>query len=962
MSLVMGFACWIAALLMRVGRKNEEVAESELRYRNLISNNNAVILQIQPDSGKILDANQSACDFYGWTHEELCAKSIDEINQLAPEFVAAEREAAFSENRNYFIFPHRLANGESRMVEVHSTPVNDGVRSVLVSIIHDVTQRVRNDEKIENLIKEQDAILDSHLVGIAKTKDRKFVWANTAFSEMLGYSNEEMIDRSTIFIYPNDEAFLNFAKSAYPVIHTGEIYRTELQYKHKNGSLGWYDLSGSQLNPGSDASIWVLVNITERKNAEFALAESERRWKFALEGSAEGVWERDLQTNEVKVTRRFEEILGFAEGEFGNDGSTWRSSIHTDDASRAIDTLQAYLENRTPAYFNEYRLLCKDGKYKWVLSRGMIVNRDADGKPLKLIGTLSDISVRKQDEAELRIAATAFESQEGLNVTDANGIILRVNRAFTKITGYSAEEAVGQSTRILNSGRHDKNFYIAMWKSINDTGMWEGEIWNRRKNGDVFPEHLTITAVIGSDGKVSNYVATLNDITVAKEAEDRIKNLAFYDPLTSLPNRRLLLDRLRQELASTARSGRSDALLFIDLDNFKTLNDTLGHAIGDILLQQVGERLGSCVREADTVARLGGDEFVVMLVELSKNSIEAAEHAEIVGKKILAALNHTYQLAGHEYHNTPSIGITLFSGNSVPIEELLKQADIAMYQSKKTGRNNLHFFDPKMQEAINVRAVLESELSKALKNNQLQLYYQIQVASIPEAGSNRALGAEALIRWIHPLRGLIYPGEFIALAEETGLILSIGQWVMEAACSQLKLWQKNSQMSHLVLAVNVSAKQFRQPDFVAQVKAATLRHGINPTRLKLELTESLLLEDIDETIATMDALKDIGVCFSLDDFGTGYSSLQYLKRLPFNQLKIDQSFVRDITTNSGDRAIVRTIIAMAESLNMDVIAEGVETEEHLKILQELGCTHHQGYLFGRAVPLEQFEALVTHQG
>jgi diguanylate cyclase (GGDEF)-like protein/PAS domain S-box-containing protein len=454
-----------------------------------------------------------------------------------------------------------------------------------------------------------------------------------------------------------------------------------------------------------------------------------------------------------------------------------------------------------------------------------------------------DVTEERKAQMDQRIAATAFESQEGMSVTDANGTYLRINKAFTKITGYNSAEVIGKSPNILKSGRHDASFYATIWESIHNTGAWEGEIWNRRKNGEIYPEHLTITAVKNSDKVVTNYVSTLTDITLTKAAEDEIKNLAFYDPLTRLPNRRLLLDRLRHALASIVRSGRSGALLFIDLDNFKSLNDTHGHAIGDLLLKQVAIRLGSCVREGDTVARLGGDEFVVMLEELSKDTLEAGEQTELVGNKILISLNQPYQLASHEHHSTPSIGVTLFNDNYQSIDELMKQADIAMYQSKKAGRNTLHFFDPKMQEIIDTRATLERELRDALTKNQFQLHFQLQVGYIKENGNHRPLGAEALIRWIHPDRGVISPAEFIPLAEESGLIIPIGQWVLNTACAQIKEWAKGAVTQNLHLAVNVSAKQFRQASFVRQVKETVQRHGINPKLLKLELTESMLLED-----------------------------------------------------------------------------------------------------------------------
>ncbi len=556
-------------------------------------------------------------------------------------------------------------------------------------------------------------------------------------------------------------------------------------------------------------------------------------------------------------------------------------------------------------------------------------------------------------DEQLRIASVAFESQEGMVITDANKAILRVNHAFTKITGYTADEVIGKNPSLLNSGRHDASFYSAMWKSIQRTGGWEGEIWNRRKSGEIYPEYLTISAVKTPDGTVTNYVASLTDITMSRAAADEIRHLAFYDLLTRLPNRRLLMDRLQQALASSARSGREGAVLFIDMDNFKTLNDTLGHDIGDLLLQQVAQRLESCVRECDTVARLGGDEFVVVLQELSEHAPEAAAQTESVGEKILAALNQPYQLALNAYHSSPSIGATLFHGYDEALEELLKQADIAMYQAKKAGRNTLRFFDPQMQEAINARAALEGELRKALENRQFQLYYQIQVNN-----HYRPVGAEVLVRWLHPERGLISPAQFIPLAEENGLILPIGQWVLESACIQLKAWQRDALTRDLVLAVNVSAKQFRQPNFVAQIKACVQRHAINPMLLKLELTESMLLENIEDIISTMNALKEIGIQLTLDDFGTGYSSLQYLKRLPLDQIKIDQSFVRNLTSDSNDKAIVRTVIAMTKSLNLDVIPEGVETEAQRQLLLDKGCMHFQGYLFGKPVPIGQFEALL----
>ena len=427
--------------------------------------------------------------------------------------------------------------------------------------------------------------------------------------------------------------------------------------------------------------------------------------------------------------------------------------------------------------------------------------------------------------------------------------------------------------------------------------------------------------------------------------------MAFYDPLTSLPNRRLFIDRLRHALAATPRSQRHGALLFIDLDHFKTINDTLGHDTGDLLLRQVAGRLSNCLRVGDTVARQGGDEFVILLMDLSEVLEEAAAQAEAIGGKLLAALNRPYQFADRAYHCTASIGATLFDGHLKSADELLKRADLAMYQAKAAGRNTLLFFEAGMQTAVMLRAELEAELRQGLQDGQFLLYYQAQVDDV-----GCITGAEALLRWQHPVRGLVSPATFIPVAEVTGLIVPLGRWVMDAACAQLTAWSARPATAHLTLAVNVSARQFRQPDFVTQVVELLDRTGANPRKLKLELTESMLVDNVEEVITNMNVLKDLGVGFSLDDFGTGYSSLSYLKRLPLDQIKIDQSFVRDVLTDPNDAAIVRTIVALAQSLGLSVIAEGVETEPQRDYLANHGCHAYQGYLYGRPLPLEQFES------
>jgi diguanylate cyclase (GGDEF)-like protein/PAS domain S-box-containing protein len=602
----------------------------------------------------------------------------------------------------------------------------------------------------------------------------------------------------------------------------------------------------------------------------------------------------------------------------------------------------------------EFRCVRKDGSLVW-LSVSWVPITNAKGAFIGFRTSGRDITERKQVEAELRIAAVAFDSLQGMMVTDASSTILRVNSAFTECTGYAAEDVVGRTPHMLQSGRHGPEFFRDMWETIHRVGGWQGEIWDRRKNGEVYPKWLTISAVTGENGIVSHYVGTHHDITERKLAEGRIKELAFFDALTRLPNRTLLLDRLTQAIAVSAQSKTCGALLFIDLDHFKTLNDTLGHDKGDVLLQQAAQRLAASVGESDTVARVGGDEFVVVLGNLNGNGPEAANQTEIVGERILDVLGRAYQLDEVEYRSTASIGATVFKGHQTSIDELLKQADLAMYKSKERGRNAMCFFDPAMQTAVVERAALEAALRKAIEENQFVLHYQAQVID-----GNRVTGAEALVRWHHPQNGMVSPANFIPLAEETGLIRALGNWVLETACEQLARWKMHPEMAHLTMAVNVSAQQFREPDFVDKVLGVIHKTGANPGRLKLELTESLLVDNVQDVVKKMWALKTRGIEFSLDDFGVGYSSLSYLKRLPLDQLKIDESFVRDVFTDPNDAAIARTIVALAKSLGLGVIAEGVETAEQRDFLASVGCHAYQGFYFCRPLPVDGFEAFVRN--
>ncbi|WP_137008804.1 bifunctional diguanylate cyclase/phosphodiesterase [Aquitalea aquatilis] len=687
---------------------------------------------------------------------------------------------------------------------------------------------------------------------------------------------------------------------------------------------------------------------SDRQAAEHAALAETMRQAALLQTAADGIHILDEHGQLTEFSDSFASMLGYAPDEMRQ--RQWQLSDWNDAVPSGL--LEQLLQDESgQGYRFETRHRCKDGSQIEVEVNAKAM--DIGGRRY-LYASSRDISERKHAEQLLRIAATAFEAQEGMVVTDCHTVILRVNSAFSKITGYPAEDVVGRKISILQSGRHDAAFYRRLWLSLREQGVWQGEIWNRRKNGEIYPEWLSISAVLGDNGEVSHYVGTMSDITQRKAAEDKIKRLAFYDPLTQLPNRRLLLDRLQVALDNSARNQQTGALLFIDLDNFKTLNDTLGHDMGDRLLQEVAVRLNDCLRSGDTVARLGGDEFVVMLERLSPQQQQAAQQTRELGQRILDSLARPYPMLEGTHHNTCSLGAVLFFGNTTTVEELLKRADLAMYQAKGAGRNTLRFFDPEMQQAVTARAELEADLRRGLQQQEFQLFYQPQVDA-----DGRITGAEALLRWQRPEYGLVTPASFIPLAEESGLIVPLGEWVLHTACRQLAAWAADSATAQLELSVNVSARQFHQPGFVAMVRMALQQSGAPARQLKLELTESLLLQDVDDTVRKMQALKQDGVGFSLDDFGTGYSSLSYIKRLPLDQLKIDQSFVRDIDSNVNDVSIIRTIVALAGSMQLQVIAEGVETASQRQFLLQQHCRAFQGYLFGKPMSIGHFMRLLA---
>lgn len=657
-----------------------------------------------------------------------------------------------------------------------------------------------------------------------------------------------------------------------------------------------------------------------------------------------GSWELDLRDDRLQCSEEVVRILG-SPAEWKPSYAAFLEMIHPADRERLERALdQARIAGGSCRL--EHRLQLTDGKVRIVFHQAESEG-DESGRAVMMRGVLQDITERRLAEEKILLAGKVFEnSGEAIMITDTDANILDINRAFTHIYGYEREEILGNNPRVLKSGRHEPVFYEEMWERLLREGEWQGEIWDRRKNGEIFPKWMSINAVYDEQGKTSHYVAIATDITKVKQTEERLYRLAHYDPLTDLPNRNLFHDRLDQGLKQARRSGRQLALLFLDIDRFKTINDTLGHGPGDQLLLLVAQRLTGVLRECDTVSRLGGDEFTIILPDT-----DTATGVALVAQNILETLSLPFTLEAQEIFISVSIGISLFPSNGQETGTLLKNADIAMYHAKESGRNTYRFYSQEIDRMTAEQLGLENDLRRALERGELRIHYQPQI----EIATGLVCGMEALVRWQHPTRGLVSPGEFIPLAEEAGLIEAIDLWVLRTACRQSVEWRRDG-LPPLCLAVNISPRYFLRSDLVAKVSEVLRETGIDPTLLELEITEGTLIQGVEQTAQTLMVLKGLGVKVAVDDFGTGYSSLSYLNRLPIDKLKIDQSFLRGPAKDNA--AIISAVIAMAHSLGFQVLAEGVENQEALDFLLKKECDMFQGYFFSRPLAHDDFSALV----
>lgn len=951
----------------------EELQRSEMRYRTIFQSSLDGVCVNRFEDGRFMDANRAFLDLVGLEHSDLIGKTLEDLNlEIEPEALAQvvqqlARNATARDIKSRFKRP----TGETVWLRMSVSPIEvDGVPCTM-SIIGDISAAKAAEERLaeaaealrvseERYRKIFQTSVDP--VVITRLADGAIIDANRAFVELFGIEPGEMIGRTTgelnIWVDPEDRQ-----KMLASLRQTGECRNLEALARKKSGETAWTQISASPIEVGSVPCILIVArDVSESRAAQQRLAaaadalkSSEERYRKVFQTSidamsitrlSDGVY---LDVNPAAIR-----LFGFSREEFlGQNAVALGMFADPRDRQFTLDCLRT--QGECPNV--ECRLVKKNGESIWALFSSSVI--EIQGVPC-VLSVGRDITEAKTAQQRLSAAADALKVSEEryrkvfdtsfdaiLIVRIADLAYIDVNPVYLDALGFDRWEVIGKSLLELDIWA-DARDREALLDQVRRTGECRNlEVQLLKKGGGAIWALVSASA-IEIDGAPC-LMAVARDISSAKLAQQEIRNLAFYDPLTGLPNRRLLLERLQLPMATSARLARMRALLWVDLDNFKTLNYTLGHQVGDQLLIEVARRILACVRKADTVARLGGDEFVIMLEGLSGRQEDAAIEARAVGEKILAAIDHPYRLAGRVCRSTASIGIRVFGVQQESTSEVLKQADIAMFKAKEAGRNTMRFFSPALQAALDARALLEEEIGEGIKAQQFVFYYQ------PQVEDGRLIGAEALMRWNHPRRGLLLPGEFIPLAEETGLILPLGAWGLEVACWQLAEWARRKETADLSLSVNISGLRFRQDGFVEEVLSTISRTGAHPARLILEITESVLLDNVEETIERMNALRTHGIRFGLDDFGTGYSSLSYLKRLPLDQLKIDRSFVRDLMVDVTSGAIAQAIVTLGKAMGLSVLAEGVETEEQREYLSGLGCHSFQGFLFSRPVPIQELE-------
>ena len=805
----------------------------------------------------------------------------------------------------------------------------------LMGTITDITERKRIGDDLQLILNETaDAIWIASESGALR-------YANPAASLLTGLTPEQLRTMQVADLV--DPAERPLLQRHLRQLQQQQLSRNEWTLCRGHDEQLSVELSAERLPDGR--LMLIGRDLTAQKQAQVALRDREQQLARVLQGSDQGYWEWNLQTNHFQVSERGETMLGYTPGEMNVSPERWPEHVHPDDLHLVLASIERHLHGASPQHQVEFRARSKNGNWLWILTRGKVVEWDQDGKPLLMSGTHSDISERKQLEMAQKAAGVVFDSSyDGIMVVSPDVRITKVNAAFTRITGYSAAEVAGQSPKLLASGLHNEPFFQEMVASVTQHDYWRGEIWNKRKSGDIYPELLSISAVRDERGQLQHYIGIFSDISQIKAHEAELNRVANYDPLTGIPNRRLLSDRLQQAIIRASRSNKACAVCFLDLDGFKAINDQHGHSVGDRLLIHVTQKLQSVLRADDTLARLGGDEFALLL-----SDIGGPEECTLILDRVLSAVTQPFCLGDICIVASASIGVSLYPQDNADPDTLLRHADQAMYQAKQAGKNRYQLFDPESDRKAQTHRSHLQTLQQALRNGEFVLYYQPKVDLI----NGNIIGAEALIRWQHPLRGLVPPLEFLPYLSGSDLEMAFGEWVMHTAMDQAAQWHAAGMP--LSVGVNVSANHLLQADFCDFLQSVLQRHPhIPPATLELEVLESAAIADMELAIQVLQRCRELGVRFALDDFGTGYSSLIYLRKLPIDTLKIDQSFVRNMLNDNDDLGIVESVIRLAAVFNRQVVAEGVETLAHGARLNQLGCRLAQGYGIARPMTADAF--------
>ncbi|MCB5206905.1 bifunctional diguanylate cyclase/phosphodiesterase [Methylovorus mays] len=815
--------------------------------------------------------------------------------------------------------------------------------------------RIRSEARLKEQLDTYDALLHAQAdvnEGVAIIHRGKIVYGNDALWRIGGYSPGDIPLGSDFFslIHPSDRK------------RVGEIYQQRLQdmdvptrYEAlglgKNGRAIHIEIAAAQYRDDNQRIVTLIIDISSRKKAEAELLKSQQDYRELVESVQAIVWRAIPGGKFTFVSNEAEALLGYPLAQWTQDADFWVNKIHPDDRDWVVEYCRTE-SLKLKSFGFDYRMIAADGRVVWMKDIVKVIPNMSNTRPAELVGVMLDITASKAAESDLRLARQVFDNTaEGIVITDPAFRVLEVNQAYQQITGYEKEEIIGKLPSVMQAGLHEQAYYDLIRQTLEHEGQWVGEIWNRRKSGESYPEWLSISKVTDAKGSVQNYVAVFTDITQRKLSEERLQFLANHDALTHLPNRALLQERIDQALNRAQRNKTAIAVLFIDLDRFKIINDTLGHQTGDMLLQEAAKRLKECLRETDTVARQGGDEFVVLVEDCGDT-----DYLNTIARKIMATLAQPFILVGRELFISASIGISVYPDDGLDTASLLKHADAAMYRAKESGKNTFRFYAAEANTNSVELLTLENNLRRAVERNEFVLHYQPKV----DLRSQKIIGAEAVVRWQHPELGMLSPMQFIPLAEETGLIIDIGAWIMRESCRQAVEWQQLTGQNVRV-AVNLSARQFRDETLRQTIADALAESGLTPDCLELEITESMIMHNAERAREVLQHFHDLGAHVLIDDFGTGYSSFGYLKHFPIDSLKIDRSFVRDIPDDVDDMAITQAIIAMAHSLQIKVVAEGVETQEQLAFLKKQGCDQIQGFLFSEPLHSHDFVRMLKLQ-